>query len=167
MTTTANTFELALVNELNLAEKEAHQHRLKGGSSWTDIIKDKLARSGEQLGYKICTSSFKDVYNSEWLFDMVWYEENAEKRLISVPLVVESEWGKREDQIKFDFEKLLLANAKHRLMICQVTDSRKQSLEAYFKKAISDYQLNRKGDRYLIAMLSIEQEEFEFVVFEK
>jgi hypothetical protein len=63
---------------------------------------------------------------AEWLYDLHWYEEIASYQMTSLPLVVECEWEyKREGDededdysaVKWDFQKLLVANACLRLMI--------------------------------------------------
>ena len=167
MITAPNSFELQIKSALQCAQQKAHQEGFPCDGRWTHIIKKELADLGEQQGYKICTSGFDDFYNDEWLYDMVWYKEDAVGKLITVPLTVESEWGKKIDQIKFDFEKLLLANSQYRLMICQSYPSNIESLQDYLQQAIQDYQLNHTGDRYLVAILNIHEGEFEFVVFTK
>lgn len=162
-------FESKLIDILATCERQAHMNKLVNDGNWTRLIKDSLAKEGLLRGYEICTSGFKDEYNSEWLFDMVWYKEDEQKRLIDVPLVVESEWSTNHKQIKFDFEKLLVANAEHKLMICQSYDHNKEDLEKYFYEAIQCYKLNRKGERYLIAILDKDPnvETFAFPIFEK
>jgi len=86
-------------------------------------IKKLLGDLGKRLGYKVCASTWDKKYNSEWLYDLVWYRENDEEYLVEVPLVVECEWGTNtKKHIKFDFEKLLLAKAGIKLMICSNND---------------------------------------------
>jgi hypothetical protein len=62
----------------------------------------------------------------EWLYDLHWFKEGGSYRMTSLPLVVECEWAYKrkgdEDKddysaVKWDFQKLLVANAKLRLMV--------------------------------------------------
>ena len=53
-----------------------------------------------------------------WLYDLVWLKYDENKSLIDAPLVMESEWDGKND-VKDDFQKLLLARSKYRVMIFQ------------------------------------------------
>ena len=91
-----------------------------GGSWWTKEIKTRLCKIGNDLGYYTCASQVdrKCVNQGEWLFDVAWLDwETKDKNLKSVPLVAESEWGDL-DHIRDDFQKLLVARADIRLMVC-------------------------------------------------
>lgn len=144
--------EGALQDVLEKVRLEWVNQQLYGDKKWTYRIKELLGQAGTQMGYQVCSTGF-DCYHGEWLYDLVWYEENDEKRLISVPLIVESEWNRGFGNIKYDFEKLLLANADHRLMICQARPKHINSLLEYFTNAVKDYKLLKSGDRFLIAIL--------------
>src|SRR2546430_11816980 len=58
--------------------------------------------------------------------------------LIGLPLVLESEWGTHDEAIDYDFQKLLVARAEHRVMICQGQGS---DPDRHFKR------LDRKSTR--------------------
>lgn len=117
------------------------------------------------MGYHVCVKNQSGEFNAEWLYDMVWYEETEEgddRRLVDVPLVLESEWMKSTGQIRYDFEKLLVANARHRVLICQAAPINRNSVLSYLRDAVKQYRLGRAGDRFLIALLDSVEEEFEF-----
>jgi hypothetical protein len=88
----------------------------------------------------------------EWLYDLHWYTEKPGYQPTSLPLVVECEWSlkrkgdKNNDPcgaIKYDFQKLLAANADLRLMIFKITRGKKHkknaNLDSYFDKTIENY----------------------------
>lgn len=86
---------------------------------WTEAVLTELGRIGRSFGYRVYAEvpeSERD--GSEWLYDVTWleYEENGNGELINAPLVVECEWD-GEEEIKRDFEKLLLARTGVRVMI--------------------------------------------------
>lgn len=107
----------------------------------TRLVKDTLTLlSDRELpgkpSYLVCSHGLSDhlrqtnggkYKNSEWLYDLHWYTEGNEPYSpTSLPLVVECEWNpkKRGEKkkipysgIKYDFQKLLIANADLRLMI--------------------------------------------------
>ena len=69
--------------------------------------------------FKVCTSGLKEKFENEWLCDLIWYRINTNNRLESVPVVLESEWSMDDYEIRYDFEKLLLANSPVKVMIFQ------------------------------------------------
>jgi hypothetical protein len=133
------------------------------GSSkvWTKELKIELGRLGEEQGCKICTSGLKDVgYSPEWLYDMVWYKEvnhDGEDYFTEMPLVIECEWDKDFKEIKSDFEKLLVVNAEHKLMICNAYAESVEKTLNFFREAISRYSHNKQGERYMIAILTTDK----------
>ena len=52
----------------------------------------------------------------EFLYDASWRRSDTCDRIISVPMVAESEWGVR-NKVEEDFQKLLLARSKVRVMV--------------------------------------------------
>ena len=100
---------------------------ISGDTQWTRRIKELLGNLGASLDYDICCGGFPKFFNPEWLFDLVWFKNNTENLLSTLPLVVESEWNTSLKYIRYDFEKLLASNAEHRLMVCQ-SDSSKISV---------------------------------------
>ena len=141
--------ELKIMSCLNGLVTEADEKNYKGDSVWTTRIKEILTDLGHSEGFEVCP----DSCSGAWLFDLSWYEENSNERLISIPLVVESEWNRGLRHIRYDFEKLLSSNAERRLMICQAKTNMIEPLFQYFEDAISDYNRSKVGDRYLIAIL--------------
>ena len=113
---------------------------------------------GHELGFKTSIGGFPEQFEPEWLFDVVWYIENSNGQLLNVPLVVESEWDKKYGGIKYDFEKLLLANAERRLMICQAKESYQINLIENLLNAVNVYKHNT-GNRYLIAILNCDTDD--------
>jgi len=151
-----DNIEKKLIEVLEQTSKEGLEKKISGDGEWTYRMKELFGNLGEAEGFTICTSGFKDVFNGEWLFDLVWYKEElveGYKMLADVPLIVESEWKREFKYIKYDFEKLLVSNAERRLFICQSKPDKIDWLMEYFTKAIDTYRLGKKGDRFMIAIL--------------
>ena len=90
----------------------------------------------------------------EWLFDVTClrYHSDGYGYLKRVPLVAESEWSRRIDDIYSDFEKLLVACADVRVMvfdgaIWSGNDNKFDEFSAYINK--SEHAV--AGDTYLLA----------------
>jgi hypothetical protein len=165
MTTSFDNIELAIESALVRYAAKASEANFASDKDWTYFLKASLGDLGEENKYRVCTSGFKDVFDCEWLYDLVWYEELTEgnkKRLVDVPLVVECEWNPYLEPIRYDFEKLLIANASHKLMICYVHPKYRQDRLDYFKEAVTLYKHCKHGDRYMIAMLDMESHQFTF-----
>ena len=145
-------------------------NKILGDYEWTRQIKSFIGRLGISKGYKVCASSHEQDFENEWLYDLVWYKENDTGFLIDVPLVVESEWKQNLKDIKFDFEKLLLANSGLKLMICNSKEKHKQSILNYFQEAIEFCPFIQISDEYLVAILDLigsDADKFTFHVFKK
>src|SRR5947209_19697436 len=101
--------------------------------------------------------------NKEWLFDIHWYNDDAHYCPRVLKLVAESELGKYRNKdgskkpypaVKFDFQKLLIANAELRLLVFRVTHADKlinseYGLSTYFEKAIEAYQCLESESKFL------------------
>lgn len=145
-------------------------NKMIGNKAWTNNIKQTLAKLGKDEGYSVCCSGFKDIYEAEWMWDLVWYIEEGtgqEARLIDVPLVAECEWNRSFTHIKYDFEKLLASNATLRLMICDTNEKNREFLFSYFKEAVNKYKLGKINDRYLIVFLDTHEELFSYEIITK
>jgi hypothetical protein len=137
-----------LTVEANLPENEKKFTRVS--APWTIRIMELIGGLGCDNGYEVCGAGF----DSQWLYDLVWYKNDEKKMLESVQLVLESEWNTSLEAIKYDFEKLLIANAEMKVMICEAKSSDMlNKLFEYFENAIKGYRLGKSGERYLIAIL--------------
>lgn len=150
--------ELKIVNTLNDISTQAFQEHWRGNKLWTDKIKEKIGNIGKELGYNVCTTP---GFESEWLYDLVWYKNDSNGRLQTIPLTLESEWDFNWSGIKYDFEKLLLSNAEKRIMICQAkTKNEAGALFDNFEQSIKSYILGNINDRFLIIIYNEENGKF-------
>lgn len=122
-------------------------------TEWTKSIKKVLANLGVNNDCEVATSGFNGKYENEWLYDLIWYINDEKGNLKNLPLVVESEWSRSFNDIKYDFEKLLVTNAEHWLFICNSKPDQIDELFTYFKNAVKTYSLLNTGSRFLIAIM--------------
>ncbi|MBB4804949.1 hypothetical protein HNP38_000221 [Chryseobacterium defluvii] len=139
----------------------------------TTLIKDTLTELGDKKlngkpSYKVYSHGLSNhlrqsnggkYKNTEWLYDLHWYTEADEPYIpTSLPLVVECEWNpKRKGDnivpysgIKYDFQKLLVANADLRLMIFIIKkDNDIFELDQYFDRAIDNYAHLKPNSKFL------------------
>ena len=97
--------------------------RPQSNGPWTKEILTTLCNLGKDLEYEAWAAgtSRNPVPNEyrkkgEFLYDASWRESDCSCRIISFPMVAESEWGPLRE-IEYDFQKLLLARAKVRVMV--------------------------------------------------
>ena len=126
----------------------------------TEKLFELLTELGDKQGYKVYSHSLSDGFrnapgndkfvNREWLFDLCWYKEDETFKysLKSLDLAVESEWtNKRKEDpyggIKYDFQKLLVANMGLCLMVFEVTEEGREELSEYFEKVYNTYEGNK------------------------
>jgi hypothetical protein len=132
----------------------------------------------------------------EWLYDLHWYTEHERQRefphiygyrLRTVPLVVECEWEyinpeerkkyKRGEcksfdgygAVKYDFQKLLVANADLRLMIFQkkLNSTKNAELDNYFVEVIESYIHLDQGAECLFIRFPRNKKNFEYAIYAK
>ena len=96
-------------------------------ATWTAGVKNALLRAGRHFGYQIYTTicvehlpeELREVYEApdsgEWLYD-VSICDVAQSEHWCTPVVAECEWSNCDD-VKEDFEKLLVARAGLRVMV--------------------------------------------------
>ena len=114
--------------------------------SYGNFLKKKEGRySMDEIGKHMQQMLGLDVpqYLNEWLYDIVWWDQEADY-VLSIPLVCESEWGGIGD-VKVDFQKLLLARSKYKVMIFNGYNGMIQ----WCKKQIHKFEYTKNGDRYL------------------
>jgi len=134
--------------------------KLKGdysNSNWTEQIKIEIGTLGRNLGFEVSTHGSHEEHGFErgWLYDMIWYKTNEQQRLDQIALVMESEWKNNINDIIYDFEKLMVARAEHRVMIFNTTDAKINNYFNELIKIIDSSKLSQQDDRYLLLAISI------------
>ena len=138
---------------------------------WTGLVKTAFIQLAAEQGYRVCTSLSEETKQSveiqkldcvewgEWLYDLVWYayekeEETGVERTTSVPLVMECEWNISLKDIALDFDKLLVANADLRVLVCGwYGPGEPDALINYCRRAVQSFAQGRLGDRFLLCIL--------------
>lgn len=145
--TTAATVE----DQIIAAIHDVPSNELKGDRTWTKAVFKSIADLGVALGYKICTSSSDGEHDGGWLYDLIWYQTDANGLLTSMPLALESEWHKKYERIKYDFEKLLVCRAKYKIMVFQATGETIQDYITKMEAGIKAFEGSATGETYLLA----------------
>ena len=122
----------------------------KSDRMWTSEIKHRICELGHTKGFQICCSGWPPPHcRGEWLYDIVWLRVKDD-HIETVPLVLESEWSLDHGDIDWDFCKLLLARAEHRVMILQ--QKAQSDVVRVFNSLEAQVATFRaaSGDRYLL-----------------
>ena len=131
-----------------------------GDALWTQAIKLSIGKLGRTIDYRTCTSGFREEFDGEWLFDLCWYATTPDGHLLEILLAVESEWNRRFDAIRYDFEKLLVAKAKLKLMIFQASGSQMEDYFHRLTKGVAAYKGGSDGEVYILACFDETQWKF-------
>jgi hypothetical protein len=152
----------------------------------TKLVKKALALLGDKklkgkphykvyangLSPRLRTCDGGKFVKTEWLYDLHWYTEvkGCDYQPTGLPLVVECEWepNRRKAKkkvpysgIKFDFQKLLVANASLRLMIfIKRKHDKICELDEYFNKAIESFRNLEANSKFLFIAFDEEKEGF-------
>jgi len=116
----------------------------------------------------IYDEEYKNNYKKELLYDIIIHTSKEDYILDEVFLVGESELQKDWDKILEDFEKLLFARAKVRLMVYQVYNS--DEYEEYIDELINIVEKSSsciKGDIYLFAVYNANINKWKIVKYVK
>lgn len=148
----AHRIELQIQSALEAVARLNKEHPLGDDPAWTKAVKEELASVGRQLGWCIAASAPDSNHRSEWLYDMVWYQLDGSGHMTDILLVAECEWNIKEAEIKYDFDKLLLARSTYRLMIFQSgSEAKVVDLLRKMRLWVLKYHRTNPGDRYLFA----------------
>lgn len=150
----------------------------------TTMVMERLTQLGDNKGHKVYSHSLSEGFrqksgdifvNREWLYDLVWYEDDSNESytIKKTLLTAESEWAYKRPKdtiddnygaIKYDFQKLLLSNAELKLMIFRVSGKTKQDIKQklielynYFNNAIDQYEQMESGEFLFIAFCDKEK----------
>ena len=143
-----------------LWEKGKYRSRTK----WTKRIMEEIGTLGEEIGCDVYVhekdfkSKPKYVHekdfkskpkiddSGEWLFDMTWIKRDGDKW--EVVMAMESEWDPANKAFDDDFEKLMVARCRLRVMSFTFEESMNARVD-YIKEKIKDYYHTSAGDCYL------------------
>lgn len=129
----------------------------------------------EILNNKERISGYEKFVNREWLYDMHWYTdvEETDYQTEDFFLAMECEWSKNKasnwntnfKDIGYDFQKLLVCNARLRLMITRVSKtSHNIELQHYFNNAVKNYKRLQNGSKFLCVCYDMEAKKMNFMI---
>lgn len=130
--------------------KKFENQPTQGNRNWTHSVKKHLGALGLELNYRVCAGG-DNGFDSEWLYDLIWYRENDDEQLSEVPLILESEWAQSYGEIQYGFENLLVGKAKYKVMIFQAVGDEKELYFSKLKSAIEAYDAAPADETYLLS----------------
>lgn len=167
MSWNVNTVEAVVTDALKGIPATMRSRNTSSCTDWTRQVKDVLCAAGLRLGFKVGASGCNESLPSwgEWLYDLTWVEANGPE-LISLPLAVESEWGKKQsDDLAWDFNKLVQSSAGLRVLVFEGRPDFIGDTIAEFKKLTRGFKGSTSDDRYLFAGFDWDDGEFRFEPF--
>jgi hypothetical protein len=155
MTEELDDIEQAIWSIVRLVKLRARESGWERSSNWAGYwsraLLALLKAEGERREFFICANGCAgDKAHGEWLYDHVWLDKDAKSgHVIDMPLALESEWATNRSEHTYDFQKLLVCRARHRVMVFYSPDQVRKTFDAFINQII-DYRGTRPGDRYLL-----------------
>lgn len=126
-----------------------------GNSQWTKAILTNLCELGQSLKFSTWASRVpSDLRDGgEWLYDTTWLGRDGSSW--SVPMIAECEWLGM-DEVVSDFQKLIIARATVKVMICDgaLNNGGLPFVANKLCDAVGEFDLSEfkggRGDTYLI-----------------
>ncbi len=153
--------EQKIIDALNEFGPIAQTNNIISRPEWTIAIQAIFSKLGHQAKYKVAAKKankknggrgFDQIRqivagetpeHGEWLYDILWWHQDNPEYMIDVPLVAETEWG-NDEAFKYDFQKLLLARSKYKIMVFECGNH----IIQWGKEQIRCFK-GTQGDRYL------------------
>lgn len=133
--------------------------------SWSDTVKNAIGKLAEKHELGVCATTSEKQFMPEWLYDLTAYS-NRSGYLEKVELVMESEWIKASEELKFDFEKLLQAKARIKLFVFETKPNQLNDVLSELKKGIGMYPYGFPGETYILAVWSVAKQAFHIEIIE-
>ena len=133
---------------------------------WTEGIMTRLCKGGQDADNSVRVKGIDEAEGGEWLYDMVWLQNNGRGQLIDVKLVLECEAEKFRDYVVPDFRKMLLAKSELRCMIFRAAD--KQTAKSNVRSLVSAINMFHRTeceDNYLFCVWLKNESRFYFDVY--
>jgi len=151
----------------SIEELNQRKNEFNGLTAWTIAVKKALIDVAEKHELAVCckmgSEKYKHNQNLEWLYDLIMYNNNNEI-FNEVFLICESEWNPTIDEILWDFEKLLFARSKVRLMVFEVTEENYMDYKNTLINIIEKSNSSLNGDIYLFAIWHLNSDPDGFIV---
>jgi hypothetical protein len=91
----------------------------------------------------------------------VWYRNEPPGHLREIGLILESEWCKDEFQIRYDFEKLLIAKSPIKVMVFQDFEDNLPKLWSLLETGIRTFRTEPANEKYILAAFRNQDYSFE------
>jgi hypothetical protein len=110
-----DSIENAIIEHLEQIPTVANAEGWQGEAPWTRAVKQALVDVGRKYSWLTAANGCDSDDGAEWLYEVVWYQSDKANHFTDICLAAESEWG-GEGAIKVDFEKLLVARTRYRVI---------------------------------------------------
>ena len=162
-----SSIELGLIgcieSRLDETARRLQTKGVAGNKDWTHDCLKAIAGLGMDIGYGACPDPAN--MKGEWLYDLIWYTEEKSdwpNRMTDVVLVLESEWSQKLSDIRYDFQKLVQAKSRLKMLI-----SNSLSVEEFdmLKSDIECFQQKDGFEIYIFAMWVGGDEPFRYIIY--
>lgn len=132
----------------------------RGDTDWTVELMRVIGTLGLEQGWAVCASKCRELFDGGWLYDLTWYRNGPNDHLRELGLVLESEWRRNLEFIKFDFEKLLAAKAPIKVLVFQDCNGNLPQLWSFLETGIACFKPQGLHETYILAAYQEDKHEF-------
>ena len=118
----------SIIEEIKRGLIEVHKKsKANTMRKWTQAFLEKLFDIGKKHKFIVYPDCKR--MEGQWLFDLCWSKENEGDKWIKgfkgLKLICESEWKMNDEEIIYDFHKLVVCKADIKLMIVQYNSKKR------------------------------------------
>ena len=150
----------------NIENLNQERNNIKSDKEWTVAVKKALIDVADEHKLRVCSRLSDDYKNNEipeWMYDLIMYTKPNDI-FDELYLVCESEWNLNIKEIIYDFEKLLFARSKVRLIVFQVNEEKHLEYKNTLINIIEKSYSCLDGDIYLFAIFHLNSDPGGFIV---
>jgi hypothetical protein len=141
-------------------------------TQWTIELKNIFKNVADKYEYKVF-ASIPGCTDGEWLWDVTWADFTQDNKnefddyyaIKSIPLIMESEWIIKPNDIYNDFDKLIFGKADIKIFIYQSINSINiNKTNDILKKRIDKSESTTTKEKYCAIAFNKDTQEFEYAI---
>ena len=124
-----------------------------GATPWTKKIFQYFSDEGKKRNFKVYADSGMIAGTQEYMVDLCWSNEDKDK-YYGLELAMESEWSEDEDEILYDFSKIVDIKSYLKIMIISVQEKKIRGIIDKMSSTVSEGKIKLPNEEYLIIIFT-------------
>jgi hypothetical protein len=120
---------------------------------WTKKIFQYFSDEGKKINFKVYADSGMIAGTQEYMVDLCWSNEDKDK-YYGLELAMESEWSENEDEILYDFSKIVDIKSYLKIMIISVQENKINGIIDKMSSMILEGKIKLPNEEYLVIIFT-------------